>query len=323
VKPPIGFVLISHANPAQIRFLCEQLTARFDRPPIAIHHDFFQTPMHTGSFPANVSFVRNPVRTKWGGFDYVEGALRALRLLYANDDPDWFVLLSAADYPIKTCDSVLNDLYSGAYDAYVDHRLIEYSRSPIPREGFSAAAFNHPGWKTLAFERYMAIGFGFYKIGTYFNWQKKAVYLRSNALIRLFTPFDGSLQCYAGDHWYTANRKAAHTLLEDSETNRKLRAHFSRRPNPSEAYYQSVLLNTPGLKVSLDNKRFADWTDCFNHPRTLTAPDFPALLASADHFARKFEFNSEALLRLNQLVDQRASNTPSSKIFQSEIGKAG
>jgi len=299
------------------------LTTRFHYPPIAIHHDFSQTPLNTASFPPNVRFVANPISTRWGGFGYVDGALAALRLLYQQDDPDWFILLSASDYPIKTCDAILRDLQSGDYDAYVDHRLIEYTRSPIPREGFGADNFNHPGWKTLAFERYMAIGFGFYKIGTYFNWQKKAVYLRSNALIRRFTPFNGSLRCYAGDHWYTANRKAAHVLLDDSETNRKLRAHFSRRPNPSEAYYQSVLLNAPGLKVSPDNKRFADWTNCYSHPRTLTESDFPALLASTDHFARKFEFNPEALLRLNQLVDQRASESPSSKIFQSEIGKAG
>jgi hypothetical protein len=323
VKPALGFVLISHTNPAQLQFLCEQLTARFDHPPIAVHHDFFQTPMNTGAFPANVSFVSNVVRTRWGGFGYVEGALRALRLLYQSADPDWFVLLSASGYPIKTCDSILRDLYSGDYDGYVDHRLIEYSRSPIPREGFSNTSFNHPGWKTLAFERYMAIGFGFYKIGTYFDWQKKAIYLRSDALIRRLTPFDGKIKCYAGDHWYTANRKSAQVLLEDSETNRKLRRHFSNRPNPSEAYYQTVLLNAPDLRISADNKRFADWTGCKNHPRILTEADFPALLASEDHFARKFEFDPEALLRLNQQVDQRWSNGSPRKAFEAKIRQFG
>jgi hypothetical protein len=279
--------------------------------------------MHTGSFPANVSFVGNPVHTRWGGFGYVEGALRALRLLYQAADPDWFMLISASGYPIKTCDCILTDLHSGGYDAYIDHRLIEYSRSPIPREGFGATSFNHPGWKTLAFERYMAIGFGFYKLGTFFDWEKKAFYLRSEALIRRLTPFDGSLQCYAGDHWFTANRKVAGVLLEDNESNRKLRRHFSRRPNPSEAYYQTVLLNAPGLKISNNNMRFADWTGCKNHPRVLGEADYPALLASDGHFARKFEFDPEALLRLNHLVDQHCCGASHRNDLKAKISMAG
>jgi hypothetical protein len=304
VKPPIGFVLATHANPAQILFLCEQLNSRFDHPPISIHHDFGQTPLNTAEFPANVSFVQDWLKTGWGRSSFALGEKRAIRDLYKTADPDWFVNLSGADFPIRPARSILEELYSGPFDAYLDHRRIALSRVPFPPEGLGAASFSHPAWITLAFERYMAIGFGFYKLATRLGWKKKAIYLRSSFLIRHFTPFDGTLQCYAGDHWFVANRKSAHALLDDSETNRKLTEHFIRRPNSDEAIFHSMLGNTPGLRLSPKSKRYSDWTGCWSHPRTLTEADFPALLASGDYFARKFDFNPELLHKLNQAVDQ-------------------
>lgn len=309
MKPPIGFVLVTHNNPDQTQFLCEQLTARFDRPPIVIHHDFSQTPLDPALFPANVTFVQEWLRTTWGGYSVVDAQLRALRILYKKHSPDWFVVLSGADYPINSPDFILGDLYGHDFDAYLDHRRIHYCRLPIPPEGFDDQNFISPAWVTLAFERYMAIGFGFFKLANFFKWKKKAIYLRSNFFIRRLTPFDGTLECHAGDHWLTGNRKVADTLLDDSEVNRKLIAHFRRRPNPDEGFHQTVLCNAPGLKISPDNKRFADWRGCTNHPRPLTEAEFPAILASNDHFARKFLFNPEALRKLNDSVDQKAKAT--------------
>jgi hypothetical protein len=308
VKPPIGFVLVTHANAAQIQFLCEQLTTRFDRPPIVIHHDFNQTPLNVGEFSANVSFVPDWLKTRWGGFEVVEGELRALRLLYAKSDPDWFVVLSGADYPIKSAQFILEDLYGHNFDAYVDNRRIDYRRLPVPSEGFGDDHFIDPAWRTLAFERYMAIGLGFYRIATRFNWKRKAVYLRSPLFVERLTPFDGTLQCYAGDHWVTGSRKAANALLERNDSNQRLIKHFSRRPHPDEGLFQSILCNVPGMRISSDNKRYADWRDCKNHPRILTENEFPALLASEDHFARKFELGPDALRKLNDLVDRRSGN---------------
>jgi hypothetical protein len=304
LRPPIGFVLSTYNNPAQILFLCEQLNARFDRPPISIHHDFGQTPLNTAEFTSNVSFVQDWLKTRWGTAAFARGEARALTALYKKADPDWFVNLSGSDFPIKPARTILGELYAGSFDSYIDHRRIFHSRVPFPAEGLGAENFSHPAWITLAFERYMAIGFGFYKVATRLGWKRKAVYLRSNFLIRRFTPFDGTIECYAGDHWFVANRKSAQALLENSETNRKLTRHFNRRPIGDEAFYQTVLCNTAGLRICPKNKRYSDWTGCWSHPRTLTEADFPALLASGDYFARKFVFNPDLLRRLNERVDR-------------------
>ena len=304
MKPPIGFVLTTHNNPDQARFLCERLTTAFDRPPIVVHHDFGQTPLKTTDFPSNVSFVENWVQTRWGSYSIIESELLALDLLYRNHDPDWFVSLSGADYPIKSAAYILDDLYNGAFDAYLDNRKIHYSRVPIPPEGFGDQNYISPAWITLAFERYMAIGFGFYKIATRLKWKRKAIYLRSNFFIKRFTPFDGTIDCYGGDYWLTGNRKVAHALLDDTPLKRKVLPHFKRRPVPDEGFHQTMLCNVPELRISPDNRRYTDWRGCTNHPNTLTEEHFSAVVASTDHFGRKFAFKPEALRQLDELVDR-------------------
>jgi hypothetical protein len=303
MSAPIGFVLVTHGNPEQVLFLCERLTAQFDCPPIVVHHDFGKCSLDRNSFPKNVTFVQNWSKTRWGGYGVVDGVLKALRILYKESGPDWFVLLSGADYPIKSAKAILDDLNEHEFDAYIDHRRIAYCMLPMPTNGWGNQNFIAPAWVRLAFERYMAIGFGFYKLATRLKWKRKAIYLRSDFVIRRFTPFDGTIDCYAGDFWFTANRRAANILIEDCDRNRKLAAHFRKRPNPDEAFFQTALCNARELKRSPDNRRYADWVGCVNHPRALTDADYPALLASTDHFARKLAFNPTALRVLNRMID--------------------
>ncbi|HUX43837.1 MAG TPA: beta-1,6-N-acetylglucosaminyltransferase [Terracidiphilus sp.] len=302
----IGFVILTHSIPDQTLLLCERLATQFENPPIVIHHDFGQCPLDERRFPSNVTFVQDWIRTKWGGTGVVDGLLKALRLLFANEGPDWFVVLSGADYPIKPAQSILADLTQGGFDAYIDHRKILRCSLTLPANGWGNHNYTHPAWVRLAFERYMALGFGFFKLATALGWRRKAFYLRSDFFIQRFTPFNGSLNCYAGDFWFTANRRAARTLLDDSEANRKIIAHFRRRPNPDEGMFQTLLCNAENLKISLDNKRFTDWHGCVNHPRMLGEKDLPTLVASTDHFARKFAFDPDLLNRLDQLVDTQA-----------------
>lgn len=307
IKPRLGFVLATHGNPKQVLLLCERLTTRFNAAPIVVHHDFGKCSLETTLFPSNVSFVPDWSSTGWGRWGVVEGVLKALRILYAEYDPDWFVLLSGADYPIKTAEQILGDLDAQDFDAYLDHRRIERCDLPLPTDGWGDQNFIAPAWIRLAFERYMAIGFGFYKIATRLGWKRKAIYLKSKFVVRRFTPFDGSVECFAGDFWLTANRTAASALLSTSRANQKLIAHFSKRPNPDEAFFHTVLGNVRELKISPDNRRYTDWVGMVNHPRELGVMDFPALLASSDHFARKFPPDAEMLHKLDGQVDAAAA----------------
>ena len=78
----IGFVILSHNNPQQLRRLVLCLQQAYDNPPIAIHHDFGQSSLRQEDFPSDVQFVAPHLKTRWGKFSLVAAALRALELLY-------------------------------------------------------------------------------------------------------------------------------------------------------------------------------------------------------------------------------------------------
>ena len=112
MRPPIGFVLTTHNAPEQTLYLCERLNAMFDRPPIAIHHDFSQGSLNASCF--RKCEIRRKVGADELGYDFrIDGQLAALRLLYAESDPEWFVTLSSTDYPIQSADLYFGRALSG------------------------------------------------------------------------------------------------------------------------------------------------------------------------------------------------------------------
>jgi hypothetical protein len=305
VKPPIGFVLVTHNNPDQTLFLCERLNRMFADPPIAIHHDFSQTAISTERFPANVRFVENWVRTGWGNLSVIDALLAAVRTLYDTADPDWFVSLSAVDYPIQTADFILRELRESDVDIYLDTRPLKNLGKLVRNQALGEQSFRHPMWQQLGFNRYAAIPLLNRKTAVRLNIAIETFCLPFNYLIRRLTPFGNGVQPYGGDAWFTANRRVAHVLLEQTPLWKKLHHHYRNRIVPEESFYHTLVGNTPGLKICTDNKRYTDWRGCFAHPRTLGREDFPRLLQSTHHFARKFKFDPEVLRELDEAVAQK------------------
>src|SRR5260370_4141349 len=97
---------------------------------------------------------------------------------------------------MKTADAVLDDLDKGGFDAYLDHRLVHYSKVRRPPD-YGKYCYSHPAWVREPYDRYMAIVIGFFKLTTLFGSQRVAFYLRWHVLDKLFTPFHGTLQCFA------------------------------------------------------------------------------------------------------------------------------
>jgi hypothetical protein len=302
-------VLVTYNAPEQTLFLCERLNAMFGNPPIAVHHDFSKTPLNTAVFPKNVDFVQQWVHTEWGSSAVVNAQLRALRLLYDTADPDWFVLLSSTDYPIQTADFILRNLYDDDFDVYMDLRRIEDLGMPFVDEGLGELAFNHPRFPQCAFNRYVAIPLISPKMAKRLRTPNEKWCLRSPSLIRRFTPFNDSLHSYAGDAWFTGNRRFAHLLLDETPLWKTLHRHYRTRSIPEEAIHHTLLGNSPGFRISLDNKRYTDWRGCYAHPRTLGRDDFPRLLQSTHHFARKFLFDPGMLRELDEAVAQKKIET--------------
>ena len=292
----IGFVIVSHREEAQLLRLTQSLNRLYGNPPIACHHDFDQASLSLDRFSSNIDFVRPHFRTAWGKWVVVDATLAALALLYEGGGPDWFVLLSASDYPIRRGDEVVSELAASPFDAYLDARPISGAKAAASLHGELNPKLGHlsyPSIERVKWSHYLGAELWIPIIRRRPRWRlgRYTIHLPFAARNRLPERFG----MFHGDHWFTGNRRTAQTLLNPRPEHLILQRHLRMRSSPDECYYQTVLANTAGLSICLNNKRYADWTKLAAHPKDLTEPDLPEMFASGAHFARKFAPGSAAL----------------------------
>lgn len=294
-RPPIGFVILSHRAPDQLHRLVRALNQLYGDPPIACHHDFGQAPLDRDRFPDNVQFVADWVATGWAKWSVVDAFLRALTLLYGDGGPDWFVLLSGADYPVRGADAVLAELRDSGCDAFIDVHQI----APAPAHATLTGTIN-PMLRHLDRDESLMTKWRFYLARQF--WlpivRRRPRWRPGRLTVRLpwahQGPFKDGFTLWWGEHWFTGNRRVADVLLQPTDAHRALQRHLRWRTCPDEAYYQTVLCNTPGLTLNRNNKRFTEWNGGGAHPMTLGAAEVTEILASGMHFARKFDDDDTA-----------------------------
>jgi hypothetical protein len=327
----IGFVILSHNNPHQLRRLVRCLQRIYDNPPIAIHHDLGQSPLRPDDFPPNAEFVVPHTPTRWGQFSVVIAAIRAIELLYRNATPDWFFLLSGADYPTMPAEKVLGELASSTADALLDYRrvpsLSDASHKHLFRIRLSRYFIEVGTWRfdqpypppdnpelehfevsnnlVLAWRRYIGIHAMVPVIRSGPRIGRYTLYLPFEDWSR---PFTDDFKCFYGDHWFAGNHKVVEILLNPTDKHMKLRRHLRFRPSAEECYYHTILGNDAGLKISRATRRFADWSQSAGgllggaHPKVLAINDLPTIISSKSYFARKFAPDSPVLDEIDKLL---------------------
>ncbi|MGQ8365240.1 beta-1,6-N-acetylglucosaminyltransferase [Glaciecola sp. 1036] len=276
----IGFIVLTHANPEQAIKLNKALNSLYDYPPIAWHHDFSKCDLPIEQFSKNVEFVKEYEVTGWGTFSLVAAKMKALNLLYKNNKPDYYIILSGADYPTKSSDEVFEFLKAQGADAFMRSAKIEYGH------------FDKK-WKKRYYIRYCSLSFLFKRK------DKKGLevvsqipLLKHPLLVSRFTPFNDKYKCWGGEFWYTGSAKCAEFLIEKfADKSNSVINHFKKTKIPDEAIFHTMINNASELNCFHDNRRYVDWSQGLPHPKTLILQDLESIFNSQCHFARKFECN--------------------------------
>lgn len=312
----IGFVILSHRGSDLLGRLIEVLNEQYHTPPIAVHQDFGQDDLAGYEAPDNVRFVRPHVATGWGRYGVVEGALKALRLLYDTSDPDWFFLLSAADYPAMPGAAVRAELANAAVDAFMDIHDFGGAQAQARLVGSAnpqLSHFDNPPNRRMTWGRYVGAQLwlpilrrkpsGGLRLGRY------TLHLPYRAFGSPFTP---ERPCFYGDHWFAGNRRVAQILLQPDRFDGQVERALKHRSVPEEAYYHSVLCARPELTISRDNRRFAEWNGGGAHPSDLTPDNTRRAFAAKAFFARKYTPGSPALDTADRLLHAEDKSQPAS-----------
>lgn len=270
----LGFLLLTHDDPAQIYELVSTLNCLFLSPPIVIHHDFSKCSLTLDAFPRNVTIVEPYRSTGWGHFSLVEATLQGLDDLFSrNPSVRWAVFLSGSDYPVKPPGIIWDELDSSEADCFLSHKRVHWT---MPRDA----------WQTEFAKRYLRIQFPLTK--------RQIPFARipvADRLIEKVTVFRRNRYCFGGSQWFSIRRTAADYLLKVYRSDRELTDFYSTVPMADESYVHTVLCNNHNLKIVDDHKRFFRWSSD-GHTLRLNCQDVPSLRTSTAHFARRVSFQA-------------------------------
>lgn len=234
----------------------------------------------------NVWIVGRPNLVTYRGPTMLTTTLHAVAvLLRLRRRWDWFINLSASDYPLVTQDDLM-EAFAG-----------------LPRDLNFIQHTSHLGWKIKKRARPVILDTALYEDG-------RAELIRpvniSTNLRRLPTAF----KLFTGSAWTMLSRAFAEYVTMGWEDNlpRTLLLYHANIVSSPEFYFQTVACNSRRFRNATVNHdlHFIRWdTPPKQHPLYLTARDYRRMLLSGAAFARKFRDGDPVLDRIDRDILRR------------------
>jgi protein xylosyltransferase len=218
-------------------------------------------------------------------------------LLKKFKDWDWFINLSASDYPLATQDDILHVF------------------SFLPRDLNFIEHTSDIGWKEFQRAKPIIIDPGLYmnrKTDIFWATQKRAV----PTAYRLFT----------GSAWAVLSRSfIEYTIMGWDNLPRVLLMYYTNFVSSPEGYFHTVICNSQEFKNTTVNHdlHYIAWDNPpKQHPLSLTLKDFQNMSKSGSPFARKFEREDPVLAFIDKQLLGRGPGrfTPGGWCIGSAVG---
>lgn len=244
----IAYLILAHSNPGVLeRSIARLSSADSD---IYIHVDKkCKMDVFERIHADRAYFCKERVPVYWGEFSQVEAILLLLRTALASPkNSDYFVLISGADYPLR----------SGAYiQKFLDsNRGLEFMnlvRVPAPGKPLSRIdTLRFPHCKPIRHFAFRALA----KVGL----------ARRNHRDQL-----KGLEPYSGSTWWALSRNACQYLLEFIDQNPHVVQYFENVFAADEAFLHTILGNSQFKSHIRHNLLFEDWSAEGSHPAFISS----------------------------------------------------
>ncbi|KDP39639.1 hypothetical protein JCGZ_02659 [Jatropha curcas] len=206
--------------------------------------------------------------------------LHAMAILLRTCKWDWFINLSASDYPLVTQDDLI-DAFSG-----------------IPKDLNFIQHSSHLGWKLNKRAKPIIIDPGLYRLNKSEIWW--AIKQRS-----LPTAF----KLYTGSAWTILSRSfAEYCIVGWDNLPRTLLLYYTNFVSSPEGYFQTLICNSEEYRNTTANHdlHYITWdTPPKQHPRYLGVKDYRRMILSGRPFARKFKKNDPVLDKIDRELLKR------------------
>jgi len=303
----IAYVVVSHRNPEQVL----RLVAALSEGPageVLVRHDGRRSHLDEAELERlGALALHDDFEFEWGGWSQLQLLLGCLRQAAEELDPDWLLVLSGQDYPLRPMAAIEEGLATSGHDAMLGQAWeLDTRRLPEPPadEFFLRYAYRHYPAPRGTPRLPRAV--------------RPIAYLRELptplrpklGVRRASLPFGDGLRCFVSADWLTLGRDAIAAVLAAARARRRLMRYYRRVAIPSESFFATVLLNDSSLRVARENRRFVSFpAPGAPHPETLVSADLEPLLKSDCDFARKFDMEADAEV-LDALDRRRRSASP-------------
>ncbi|MEA2293677.1 MAG: hypothetical protein QOE86_1316 [Solirubrobacteraceae bacterium] len=326
--PVVAYVVLCHHKAGQALRLARTIGRSSPRARVLLRHD--RPPadyIDTGqAAAAGADLLVSSITGRWGHWSLVAAALEAFRHVRDLHDPDWTVLVSGQDYPVRPLGPWEEALLDGPDDAIagaeplVTGHLGRRFRSPddlhrmrythrwhwlprlgvVPRLPRIAVRAGRAVWYRHLYDRQAVIVLNELPRGN--GW---ALGVR-----RRRVPWTPATPALKGEQWVALSRAAVAAAAVGPAAERWQR-YFARTLIPDEAYFPTVLADA-GLRVRDDGVAWLRWHESIAdpHPVVVGEAELEQAVASGRPFARKFD--EDVHPGLLDVVDRRLLGLPAS-----------
>ncbi|CAN1288357.1 Beta-glucuronosyltransferase GlcAT14A [Linum perenne] len=236
----------------------------------------------------NVEVLGKPNRLSYMGASHIASILRAAAILLRLDSGwNWFIVLSAVDYPLVTQDDLSYVFSSASRDLnFIDHS-------------------SDLGWKES--DRFQPI---VVDPGIYLARRTQIFYATEKRTAPdAFKIFTGNVLC---SPWVILSRPFIEfCIIGWDSLPRVLLMYFNNVVLSEESYFQSVICNAPDFKNTTVNNdlRFMVWDNPPKmEPHFLNGSDYELLSRSGAAFARQFHKDDPVLEMIDEKILHRGRN---------------
>ncbi|XP_021727116.1 beta-glucuronosyltransferase GlcAT14A-like [Chenopodium quinoa] len=232
----------------------------------------------------NVEVIGKPIWLTYMGATNIAATLRAAAVLLKLDDGwDWFITLSASDYPLLTQDDLAHVFSSTRRDLnFIDHT-------------------SELGWKEQQRIQPIIVD--------------PSIYLARRSQIFTATqkrPTPAAFKVFTGSPWVMLSRSFLEFCLFGWDNlPRTILMYFNNAVLPEEGYFHSVICNSPEFRNTTVNNdlRYMIWDSPPKMaPHFLNVSDFDQMIQSGAAFARRFQKDDPVLTMIDENILHRRHN---------------
>lgn len=247
----IAYLIVTHDNPAHLARLTRALSS--SASSIFIHVDQkSEIAEFTRAQNANVHFIQDRVRVYWGDFSQVEATLNLLKsALSAPERFDYFVLLSGADYPLRSASYIGSFFARHAGQEFID--IAPLGSQPLKSHLSRIAIYRSRPSDPLVLRL-----------------SAKLARVLKIPLRRDYEAALGTLVPYGGSTWWALSRQACEYIQSFLILEPRVVEFFKHTRCPDEIFFQTILGNSPFKAKTLRSLTYTDWSEHCSSPANIS-----------------------------------------------------